>query len=179
VHDLGSVVAPPGFESSLMTRIQADKPAHRFWILERLWLFGFEGFGWRTAAATALAAVCLTGAVYYFGFSGGNPRSAPDMASSDSGIRGLRPAGVEAPAEAQWNRQIPLQNEGVPAGRENSNLSAMRTWGTPILDPADVEYIGIPVSVPGEMPYVVKLPKKIAVRYGYLPRGYFIRYVSH
>ena len=52
-------------------------------------------------------------------------------------------------------------------------------WVTAYTDPADADFVEVPMPVSGDLRLILKLPKTIRMRYAQPSREYFIRTVSH
>ena len=156
-RDFRRVSAPTSLENALMARIQAEKSHRIYWKIGLLWRYGLEGFSWRAAGATAFAAILIVGGIAYF-ISGGS-NEAP-IVQSDM----LRQV---TPPEAGLLQDAKLQESG-----ENR-------WGSPVFQPGDSEYYEFLIPVSGEGQLMLRLPKRIQMRYDQPSQQYFIRNVSH
>jgi hypothetical protein len=179
-RDLRRVGAPADFEGSLMIRFQNEKPQRRFWKLQELWLYSFEGFSWRVAGVTALVTVLMVGTIGYLYFGTGNGRLAtPQVAvgsltnpAADKGM-GARPeaAGLPDPAAAM------SAVSALDIGR--ASRFSVDNWATTYAEPGDSDLVDILVPFAGDRQLIMQLPKTIRMRYAQPSREFYIRNVSH
>lgn len=177
---LQKICAPVDFESSLLTRIQTEESRGRFWKIRDLWLYGFEGFSWRVAGATALVTVLIAGTIGYFHYGmlfdrPSSPQAAGEVAASRNIADGadLSQAAASEPGDATAMNRITALDIG------NFSRLFRDNWAIPYAEPGDSEFVDITVPGPGGQQLIMQLPKTIRMRYGQPSREYFIRNVSH
>lgn len=177
-HDLKTAGASPEFEVALLARIREQKSRHRFWRLESIWLYGFDGASWRTVGAAALTALLAVGTLSVLYWSGVMVDPPGMQAAADPGA--IPPDAAISP----WPGLLPAGGEmaaGRPAtlGANVSARSLQDDWAMPYADPADSDYFELLVPVSGDRQLIMRLPKTIRMRYAQASREYFIRNVSH
>jgi hypothetical protein len=172
---LDRVCAPEGFERALLDRIREEKPAGRFGKFRDWWLFGPEGFSRRATAVAALVTLLVAGSITYWHF-GARIRQ-PQQAQVEKS--GSIPQNAKAVSSEDAAR-IALSRMGIP------DLDVVKfdglghgKWVIPYMDPADGDFVEVPVPVSGDLQLILKLPKTIRMRYTQPSREYFIRTASH
>lgn len=184
-QDLARVTALPNFEATLLERIRTENPRHRFWKLRSLWLYGFEGFRWRAASATALLTVCIVGGVYYFQF-GKDMRQRAALQASAGGASSQRVAGdtglpSDSPDSTAARSYLPAgaMEDASRAGLRAPDALDPNALATPVASSTDSDFIEVLVPVSDGRQLIMRLPKTIRMRYAQPTRDYFLRYVSH
>jgi len=181
-RELQRVGAPPNFETALLARIQTEKSHRRFWKLQSLWLYGFEGFSWRAASITALVTVSVVVTVSYFHFGTGRYQpTAPQVAEERLAAQLPARNGSDAAPNVGLPDESALSGEGDvfargtkgPVGLGRDDLA------TPFATPADSDYVEFLVPVSGDRQLIMRLPRTIRMQYNQPSREYFIRNVSH
>ncbi len=175
-RELQKVYAPPDFEGSLLTRIQAEESRGRFWGVRELWLYGFEGFSWRVAGVTAIVTVLIVGTIGYFHY--GMLFNRPAITQSGEEVAGSRNGNVgdlsqAAAGEASATNSMSALDIG------NFSRLFRDNWAIPYAEPGDSDFVDIAVPGPGGQQLIMQLPRTIRMRYGQPSREYFIRKVSH
>jgi hypothetical protein len=179
-RELRRVGAPVDFEGSLMIRIQNEKPQHRFWKLQELWLHSFEGFSWRVAVVTALLTVLMVGTIGYHYWGTGNNRSVTPQAAVGSVINPAADKGAGAQPEAVGLPDPAAALSAVSAfdiGR--ASRFSVDNWATPYAEPGDSDLVDILVPFAGDRQLIMQLPRTIRMRYAQPSREFYIRNVSH
>jgi hypothetical protein len=179
-RDLHKVSAPADFEISLLARIQKENSKRRFQQVRDFLRYGFEGFSWRVAGATALVTFLAVGTLGYFYFGPGSDRAASvqagrtDLPGPDHG----KPAG-EVPTVGGLPGNATALRSTPALDLVNGNRFGRDNWATPYADPRDSGFVDILVPGPDGQQLIMQLPRTIRMRYGQPSREYFIRNVSH
>lgn len=169
------VGAPEGFEHKLLARIRNEKSNGFFAKLRDWWIYGLDGLTWRATAVAALVTLVVAGSITYvhFGARTGQPPQVQAEKSQESQRNVKSVDSVEA-------ARIALSRMGI------TDLDLIKfdglghdKWATPYRDPADADFVEVPVPVSGDLQLILKLPKTIRMRYTQPSREYFIRTASH
>lgn len=170
-HNLARVGAPNGFEHKLLARIREEKSHSRSGRLRDWWLYGMNGIPWRAASVTALVTVLVVGSITYIHFGASRRTEPPQNSASIATAKSV--GSLEAARIALSQMGIPdydlVKFDGI--GRNK--------WAVPYTDPADGDFVEVPVPVSGDLQLILKLPRTIRMRYVQPSREYFIRTMSH
>jgi hypothetical protein len=162
----------------------------RFWNLERFWIYGFDTTRWRALAysAAGLAILGFGILISYNLLERNKPAPTASITSPAPAPNTQLPVAAASPA-AQLSQTPPIARQAstersaapltlIPR-RSRAGYSAELDGPPIVAEPVDSEYVGLPVSAPGEGQSIMLLPKKLRVQYGPPSEEYFIRNVSH
>ncbi len=190
VRAIPRVVAPSDFETSLLARIKAEKARHRFWSLQSIWLYSFDGLSPRAVTLAVAAVVLLVGTVSYLHFGAGwndsslsrigtlnplaNDPNREDIATEDLGA-GTSPVRLS---------ELSARGDSLRSWIGSPNLGGLGnmgwdSWATPYSEPGDSDYFEYLVPVSGERQLILQLPKTIRIRYNQPSERDFMWNMSH
>lgn len=189
VRAIPRVVAPTDFEKLLLARIKSEKSRHRFWRLQSIWLYGFDGISARAVVPVAAALVLLVATVAYYQFGAGWTESAMSQIgvlnpfhgdSNREGDREVIPAGQLPGSMGSSVAGVTSQHPGT-TNLGMAGYFRQDFWATPYSEPGDSEYGEYLVPVSGERQVILQLsyPKTIRLRYDQPSESYFMWNVSH
>ena len=179
-RDMRRVGAPADFEAALLARMQKERSKRSFQQVRDFLRYGFEGFSWRVAGATALVTILVVGTLGYI-YLGGRTDPAASMRMENPGLPG--PDHGQTTVEAQTAGIVPGDAAALRGASAFDLVTGNRfgwdSWATPYADPRDSEFVDILVPGPIGQQLIMQLPRTIRMRYGQPSREYFIRNVSH
>ncbi len=183
-RELERVSAPPDFEANLLLRIRRDGLTRRAW---RYWFWpGWlsEAPAWRAVAVSAAAVVLLTAATFTATrwFRGDrvpeNPISVEKTGEGEVPLHVAEP--VQPSVDGAGSAAIESGRQAaIPAGRSRAEYPIESGRSPLFMESADSDYVEYLVPGPGDRQVVMRLPKKVRMRYGQPSEDYFIRNVSH
>ncbi len=170
------VSAPPGFEASVMQRIQAAKGRRGFLrnLEFRLWSFDRLSLRWVAAGISSVVLLGLgTFLVLRFAAGGHQESGAATVAQSERGLSPQVPVANPTGLE-EASQQNPIASMPIRTGRAVDPELPFRE-----MESADSDFVDWLIPGPDNRMRVVRLPRTIRMRYQHPSKMYFIRNVSH